>query len=80
VYYGHGFHNGPVPLRQLVKVHPETGRKSLVIGRHAYGIPRMNRMIRNSCCRNWSISRAARRASIITPGLLARPWCGITDA
>ena len=41
-YSGYGFHNGPVPLRQLVKVHPETGRKSLVIGRHAYGIPGMN--------------------------------------
>ena len=27
------------PLRPLVKVHLETGRKSLVIGRHAYGIP-----------------------------------------
>jgi alpha-ketoglutarate-dependent taurine dioxygenase len=41
-YSGYGFHNGPVPLRPLVKVHPETGRKSLVIGRHAYGIPEMN--------------------------------------
>jgi alpha-ketoglutarate-dependent taurine dioxygenase len=27
------------PLRPLVKVHPVTGRKSLFIGRHAYGIP-----------------------------------------
>ncbi len=41
-YSGYGFHTGPVPLRPLVKVHPETGRKSLVIGRHAYGIPDMN--------------------------------------
>ncbi|HXW83064.1 MAG TPA: TauD/TfdA family dioxygenase [Candidatus Binataceae bacterium] len=38
-YSGYGFHNGPVPLRPLVKVHPETGRKSLVIGRHAHNIP-----------------------------------------
>ena len=29
----------PPPLRPLVKVHPETGRNSLLIGRHAYGIP-----------------------------------------
>ena len=27
------------PLRPLVKTHPETQRKSLIIGRHAYGIP-----------------------------------------
>jgi alpha-ketoglutarate-dependent taurine dioxygenase len=38
-YNGYGFHDGPVPLRPLVKVHPETGRRSLLIGRHAYGIP-----------------------------------------
>ncbi len=38
-YSGYGFHDGPVPLRPLVKVHPETKRKSLVIGRHAHNIP-----------------------------------------
>lgn len=38
-YSGYGFHDGPAPLRPLVKVHPETGRRSLLIGRHAYGIP-----------------------------------------
>ncbi len=38
-YSGYGFHDGPTPLRPLIKVHPETGRKSLLIGRHAYGIP-----------------------------------------
>jgi alpha-ketoglutarate-dependent taurine dioxygenase len=40
-YSGYGFHSGPVPLRPLVKTHPETGRKSLVIGRHAHKIPGM---------------------------------------
>src|SRR5436309_2036641 len=35
----YGFTDGPPPLRPLVKVHPVTGRKSLYIGRHAYGIP-----------------------------------------
>ena len=41
-YSGYGFHDGPVPLRPLVKIHPETGRKSLVIGRHAHNIPTMD--------------------------------------
>jgi alpha-ketoglutarate-dependent taurine dioxygenase len=31
--------DAPPPLRPLVKVHPETGRRALTIGRHAYGIP-----------------------------------------
>ena len=34
----YGYHDED-PLRPLVKVHPMTGRKSLFIGRHAYGIP-----------------------------------------
>lgn len=38
-YSGYGFHDGEAPLRSLVKQHPETGRKSLLIGRHAYDIP-----------------------------------------
>jgi alpha-ketoglutarate-dependent taurine dioxygenase len=41
-YSGYGFHKGPVPLRKLVKTHPETGRKSLLIGRHAHNIPGMD--------------------------------------
>jgi alpha-ketoglutarate-dependent taurine dioxygenase len=35
--YGYGDHEPP--LRPLVKIHPVTGRPSLFIGRHAYGIP-----------------------------------------
>jgi alpha-ketoglutarate-dependent taurine dioxygenase len=38
-YSGYGFFGQDPPLRPLVKVHPETGRRSLLIGRHAYGIP-----------------------------------------
>lgn len=41
-YSGYGFHEGPVPLRPLVKTHPDTGRKSLLIGRHAHAIPGMD--------------------------------------
>ena len=38
---GFGFHTRGAPLRPLVKTHPVTHRKSLYIGRHAYGIPGM---------------------------------------
>ena len=38
-YSGYGLHDQAPPLRPLVKVHPETGRPALLIGRHAYGIP-----------------------------------------
>lgn len=38
-YGGYGFEGGPAPLRPLVKVHPETGRRSLLVGRHAHAIP-----------------------------------------
>ena len=40
-YSGYGFHDEEPPLRPLVKSHPETGRRSLLIGRHAYGVPGM---------------------------------------
>ena len=38
-YGGYGFEGGPPPLRPLVKIHPETRRRSLLIGRHAHAIP-----------------------------------------
>jgi len=38
-YIGYGLDVQDIPLRPLLKIHPETGRKSLSIGRHAYGIP-----------------------------------------
>ena len=38
-FSGYGFDVDPPPFRPLVKTHPETGKKSLLIGRHAYGIP-----------------------------------------
>jgi alpha-ketoglutarate-dependent taurine dioxygenase len=36
---GYGFAVDRPPLRPLVKLHPVTGRPSLFIGRHAFGIP-----------------------------------------
>jgi alpha-ketoglutarate-dependent taurine dioxygenase len=41
-YNGYGYHDGEVPLRPLVKVHPDTGRPNLLVGRHAYGIVGMD--------------------------------------
>jgi alpha-ketoglutarate-dependent taurine dioxygenase len=37
-YVGYGYHDGEPSLRPLVKIHPDTGRPNLVIGRHAYGV------------------------------------------
>jgi alpha-ketoglutarate-dependent taurine dioxygenase len=37
----YGFHDKGAPLRPIVKVHPETGRKSIYTGRHAHDIPGM---------------------------------------
>ena len=37
-YGGYGFHEVPVSVRPLGKVHPETGRPNLLVGRHAYDI------------------------------------------
>ncbi len=36
---GYGIDQDEMPLRPLVKIHPETGRPALFIGRHAHDIP-----------------------------------------
>ncbi len=41
-YEGLVFTEGEAPLRPLVKVHPDTGRPNLLIGRHAHDIPGMD--------------------------------------
>ena len=38
-FTGYGFNGQGPQLRPLVKVHPETGRRSLLVGRHAFGVP-----------------------------------------
>ena len=38
-----GLYHGEAYLRPLVKTHPETGAKNLLIGRHAFGIPGLER-------------------------------------
>lgn len=37
----YGFHDKGAPLRPIVKIHPETGRKSIYTGRHAHNIAGM---------------------------------------
>lgn len=37
-YVGYGLDVEDVPLRPLVKIHPEIKRKALAVGRHAYGV------------------------------------------
>jgi alpha-ketoglutarate-dependent taurine dioxygenase len=41
-YGAYGYHDMEPSLRPLVKLHPETGRPNLLIGRHAYGIVGMD--------------------------------------
>ena len=41
-YDQYGYHDLETPLRPLVKVHPETGRPNLLIGRHAHDIVGMD--------------------------------------
>jgi alpha-ketoglutarate-dependent taurine dioxygenase len=38
-YSGYGMNVAETPLRPLVKTHPETGRRCLMVGRHAHAIP-----------------------------------------
>jgi alpha-ketoglutarate-dependent taurine dioxygenase len=41
-YDQYGYHDLEPPQRPLVKDHPETGRRNLLVGRHAYGIVGMD--------------------------------------
>ena len=41
-YDQYGYHDLETPLRPLVKVHPDTGRPNLLIGRHAHDIVGMD--------------------------------------
>ncbi len=79
-YSGYGFHGQDPPLRPLVKIHPATGRPSLLVGRHAYGIPAWTPTHPSGCCRTSSTPPASRPASTTTPGHRATRWSGTTAA
>ena len=49
-YYGLGMRT-ECPLRPLVKIHPVTGRPSLFLGRHSFGIPGMSLEESDRCLR-----------------------------
>ena len=38
----YGLHDKGAPLRPVIKTHPDTGRRSIYTGRHAYAIPGMS--------------------------------------
>ena len=48
----YGLHDKGAPLRPVIKTHPETGRKSIYTGRHAYGIPGMSEAASESLLAN----------------------------
>ena len=41
-YSMYGYHDKPVPVRPMIKVHPDTGIENLLIGRHAHDIDGMD--------------------------------------
>ncbi len=49
--YGTVYH-GEAYLRPLVKIHPETGKPNLFVGRHAFGIPGLSRAESRSLIRS----------------------------
>ena len=62
-YGGYGFHDGPVSIRPLVKTHPETGRKNLLVGRHAYDVIGLSPEESESLLaevNDWAVSNPAR--------------------
>ena len=66
------------PLRPLVKVHPDTGRPNLCIGRHAYGIVGMDPDESERFLDDLNDGRASRRACTTTSGRSATPSSGTT--
>ena len=66
--FAYGFDVGDAPRRPLVKVHPETGRKSLAIGRHAFGIDGFDDE------ESWAFLEALREAACQPPRIWAHQW------
>ena len=77
-YAQYGYHDEEPSLRPLVKVHPDTGRPNLLIGRHAYGIVGMEPASRSVSSTSSTPGRARTVGSTSTGGRSATPSCGTT--
>ena len=79
-YSGYGMSETEAPLRPLVKIHPETGRRCLMVGRHAHAVTGLDpeESETPAATADSPPSPASRRAPITTDGRPATRSSGTT--
>jgi len=77
-YGGYGMGVEP-PLRPLVKIHPETGRTTLMIGRHAFGVPTLTKTHSEELLSGLTEQVCQPRLSMSTYGALVMSRYGTID-